>query len=320
MVDIGLLDPVVLLAAFGGGIFGAAIGALPAFIFTGIMVIAGEMLAVAGGLTANLPGLSGAAAEAVETGRNAVTGWVAFGPFFGPHVAFAGGVAGAAYAAKKGMLGAGKDILTPLMTYGARADFLPVLLIGGVFGIIGQLIHGGLAAVGTPTDTIAVGVWVSALIVRVVFSPGKTGVLGKFDSSVASGRLALPEDRSIAWLPFMSRMDMLIIIGVGVGIASSFASVMTGSAVIGFGIAAFSLIFLETKGPVPVTHHIALPASLAALAMIDGGATMMVAIVVGGVFGILGALVGELHARLFHNWGDTHIDSPAFAIDRKSVV
>lgn len=313
-MDLGLMDPVMFLVAFGGGIFGAAIGALPAFIFTGIMVIAGEMLAISGNLAANLPGMSGAALQAVQTGSNSVTGLIAFGPFFAPSVAFGGGVAAAAFAAKKGMLGAGKDIVTTLMTYGAQKDFWQVLVVGGVFGVIGWAIHAGLAVAGTPTDTIAVGVWVSALIVRIVFSPGKTGLLGKHDSSVASSRLGLPEDRSIAWLPFMSRLDMLVLIGAGVGVASAFASVVTGSAVIGFGIAATSLLFLEMKGPVPVTHHIALPASLAALAMIGGGQVILVAVLVGGVFGVLGALLGELHARLFHNWGDTHIDSPAFAI------
>ena len=294
-MDLSLMDPVMFLVAFGGGVFGAAIGALPAFIFTGIMVIVGE-------------------AAFVATGEGAITGMIAFGPFFSPSVAFGGGVAAAAFAAKKGMLGAGKDILTTLMTYGAQKGFAMVLIVGGVFGVIGWGIHAGLAAAGTPTDTIAVGVWVSALIVRLVFSPGKTGLLGKHDPSVASSRLGLPEDRSIAWLPFMSRIDMLVIIGASVGLVSSFASIVTGSAVIGFGIAATSLLFLEMKGPVPVTHHIALPAALAALAMISAGQVVMVAVIVGAIFGVLGALLGELHARLFHNWGDTHIDSPAFAI------
>ncbi len=313
-MDLSLFDPVMFIAAFGGGLFGAAIGALPAFIFTGIMVIAGEMLFVAGDLASQIPGLSGAAQEAIQTGSGAVTGLIAFGPFFGPHIAFGGGVAAAAFAAKKGMIDAGKDILTAPTKAGARADFWQVLVVGGVFGVIGHLIHASLAEIGTPTDTIAVGVWVSALIVRVVLSPGKTGLMGKHDPSVASSRLGLPADRSIAWLPFFSRVESLVLVGASVGVLSGFAAYLTGSAVIGFGIAASSLIFLETKGPMPVTHHIALPGALATLAMLDGGMALFGAIIVGGIFGVLGALVGELHARLFHNWGDTHIDSPAFAI------
>lgn len=77
----------LIIAAFADGAFGAAIGALPAFIVTGLMVIAGE----AGGL-------------------GGVTGDIAFGPVFGPHIAFAGGAAAAAYAAKKGYMNSGFDV------------------------------------------------------------------------------------------------------------------------------------------------------------------------------------------------------------------
>ena len=37
-----------LLASFGAGIFGAAIGALPAFILMGLFIVAGTMAALAG--------------------------------------------------------------------------------------------------------------------------------------------------------------------------------------------------------------------------------------------------------------------------------
>lgn len=36
----------LLLAAFAGGAFGAAIGPIPAFVFTGVLVVAGETLAI----------------------------------------------------------------------------------------------------------------------------------------------------------------------------------------------------------------------------------------------------------------------------------
>src|SRR6056297_2476035 len=84
---------VLLIASFAGGVFGAALGALPAFIFTGFMVIAGEAINI---LTAQLGAVAG-----IPTGEVApnVTGLVAFGPVFGPHIAFAGGAAATAYAA-----------------------------------------------------------------------------------------------------------------------------------------------------------------------------------------------------------------------------
>ena len=58
----------LVLAAFGGGAFGAALGALPAFIFCGFAVMAGEALALA-------------------TGGGVITGSIGFGALFGPHIA-----------------------------------------------------------------------------------------------------------------------------------------------------------------------------------------------------------------------------------------
>src|SRR5690606_27312395 len=44
---IGMLNIGLIAAAFGGGAFGAAIGALPAFVFTGIAVLVGVAAALA---------------------------------------------------------------------------------------------------------------------------------------------------------------------------------------------------------------------------------------------------------------------------------
>ena len=70
----------VLLAAFAGGLFGAAIGALPTFIFVGFAVLVGIAA-----------GLGGSQFD--------VLGQIAFGPVLGPHISFEGGVAAAAFAA-----------------------------------------------------------------------------------------------------------------------------------------------------------------------------------------------------------------------------
>lgn len=90
------IDPTVLLISFCGGAFGAAIGALPAFIFCGFLGFLGVAAAMAG----------------------ASFDWhsiITFGPFFGPHIAFAGGVGAAAFAKKMGYLGSGKEITAGLM-------------------------------------------------------------------------------------------------------------------------------------------------------------------------------------------------------------
>ena len=71
-----------LLASFGGGVFGAALGGLPIFVFTGLAVLLGAAAI-----------LGGSSFDFISN--------VAFGPVFGPHVAFCGGVAAVAYAAKR---------------------------------------------------------------------------------------------------------------------------------------------------------------------------------------------------------------------------
>jgi len=274
-----LLDLQLILSAVGGGIFGAALGPLPAFIFCGVVVLAGEVALIA-------------------AGTGVITTSIGFGTFFGPHIAFAGGVAAAAYAARKGYLGSGRDILTPLMKLG-RWD---VLLVGGIFGVGAFFINGLLAETGMPSDTIAITVIISAIIARILWSD--TGVFGRHDPKKSSSRWRPPEE--VAWLPFQMHFGQLLLIGLGMGLASAYVTILTGSLFFGYGIAAASLIILEIKGAGPVTHHIALPASIGAIA--TGS------IVMGGVFGILGAFAGEFFARLFYDWGDTHIDPPACAI------
>lgn len=271
----------MILASFGGGAFGAAIGGLPAFILCGFVVIAGEALALATG-TASI-----------------LTGSVSFGTLFGPHIAFAGGAAAVAYAAKKNRLSDGSDITIPL--YGIIENW-DLLLVGGVFGILGMVINQLLLSVGTPTDTVALTVVISALVHRVAFS--NTGIFGTYDSNKSNSRWNPPAE--IAWLPWQMKFSQLLALGLGVGLVSGHIAIITGSKFIMFGIAAASLIILETKGKGPVTHHIAFPAGAAAIA--TGS------VIWGGIFGILGAFIGEFFARLFYDWGDTHIDPPAAAI------
>lgn len=59
-------DVLWLVAAFGGGVFGASVGALPAFILSGFAAIVGPAVALA-------------------TGNAAFTVDIAFGPMLGPH-------------------------------------------------------------------------------------------------------------------------------------------------------------------------------------------------------------------------------------------
>lgn len=273
-----MFDLSLILAAIGGGIFGAAIGALPAFIFTGLAVVAGV-----------------AAASFGPPEAAAMINDVAFGPFFGPHIAFCGGAAAAAYAAKKGLIEDGKDIVTPLIKLGDPM----VLVVAAVFGLFGHLLNSLWVSIALPTDTIALTVAISNMVARVIWGNGITG-------KVPEGGSLLKTTETNVWLPWQKDIGMLIVMGAGLGAVSGFASIATGSGVVGFGIAAASLVFLATLDAGPVWHHMALPAGLAALAANS--------VVMGAVFGVIGALLGEFFARIFYNYGDTHIDPPACAI------
>lgn len=346
MIDALLQIPVIgmsvpdfiflLIAAFAGGAFGAAIGALPAFCFTGFMVIAGQAVAV---LRSNLLAgeLGELGAEGISTG---VTGAIAFGPVFGPHVAFAGGAAAAAYAAKQdgvmpdpedGGYHPAKDIAYAL---GTRPD---VLAVGGAFGIFGVFVRQISFGLAMPWDPIAMGVVLSAVAHRLVFGypivgAGSRNILDMSpfengekrmaadgsgeevatDGGYASKRLAVEP-----WLPHQYKWANVAMIGLMSGILGGFIALETGSAFLAFGISAASLTFLNLGvEKIPVTHHMTLPASTAALAVYADptGTSAVVALLIGGLFGAYGALVGEVVQRVFYAHSDTHFDPPAAAI------
>ena len=297
-LDLSLL---ILLGAVGGGVFGAAIGALPAFVFTGFTVIAGVAIGV-------------------STGDYDFLGNVAFGPVFGPHIAFSGGVAAAAFAKRMGYVDDAKDIATPMVSLTNPA----VLLVGGLFGLIGhigqQIIDGPLAGVEW-TDGIALMVAISNIIARLVF--GSSGLFGKLSDEARQRGRFMPGGGNV-WVPHQQPLVQAGTIGLGSGLIASWM-VITGwqvspevgdvMIVAGFGISAASLLFLALGMPVMVTHHMTLPAAVAAFQMVEVvGIAPEVAIFVGTLFGIIGALLGEFFSRLFLIHGDTFIDPPANAI------
>lgn len=239
-----------ILAAFGSGIFASAFGALPAFIMCGFFVLAG------------MPDL-------------------AFGPYFGPHVAFAGAVAATAYAGRKELL-EGNNILAPLIKFNDAS----VLLVGGVFGVLGLFVNKFLAGMAIPTDTIALTVAISGITARILF--GKEPHFGKY---------TFPEAKTA--LTF-------VILGLGVGAVAGYAAILTKNAALPFGVAAVSLLALQFMGEGPVTHHVALPAAVAA---VTAGNPWM-----GAVFGILGVFLGDFFGRTVNCAGKSHIDPPAITI------
>ena len=317
-----LSRPEIWLGAAAGGAFGAALGALPAFIFTGILVTGGALSAAPGG-------------------QDAVGGvGLGFGPVFGPHISFAAGTAAAAYAAKKGLVETGfdyhngKDITTAL---GSRPD---ILAVGAGFGVFGIALEQTLRNLAVPTDPIAITVVASAFLHRAVFGYSIVGVvsrkaggfmdMGPFEreemrepgEAIADGGMAAKERLAVEpWLPNMYKWSHVASIGVFAGLASAYATLQTGSPFIGFGISAASLLFLNLGvDRIPVTHHITLPAGTVYLAAIAPGGALLaglgpgVAVFIAGLFGVLGALVGEAFQRVFYAHGDTHVDPPAASI------
>lgn len=272
-----------LLVAFAGGIFGAAIGALPVWILCGLAVLIGGTITMA-------------------TGNESFTNLVAWGLFLGPHTAFAGGTAAAAYAAKKGELDNGRDILTALI----GLNNPKVLFVGGIFGAIGYILFWIIMQVPNYselawTNTIALAVILNMVITRYAF--GKTGLFGK----PAAGQSRWIPSETGSWVPYQSEPMQLILLGIAVGVPAAFlADVLPGSVGITFGFVAFLLIFMQFGFKVPVTHHIALSASV--FTVITGD------IAWGVGFGILAAFLGELFACIFVYHGDTHIDPPTMAL------
>ena len=106
------IDLFWLIASAAGGFFGPPSAPCSPFIFCGLTVLLGVM------------GVFGNSAATFIS-------YVPFGPVFGPHIAFAGGVAAVANESRRGYAN-GKDIVTPLITLGKIDVLLCVHPDGGV--------------------------------------------------------------------------------------------------------------------------------------------------------------------------------------------
>lgn len=268
----------LILAAFGGGAIGALWGALPSFIFCGVLALAGNAIVAAGG-------------------PDTVVG-LAFGPFFGPHIGFAGGVAAAAFAGKMKDLENGADITTPLAKFGKPIN----VIVGGCFGILGALIlylFTTVLGLGNLTnfDAIALTVATSGIISRLVF--GKSGIVGV----TGNGR---------SMMPSTNVMLFDLICGLGFGIIGAYVALETGLGSLPFAVSAFSLIFVQCGMPSVASHHITNCAAVSALA--SGN------IFVGLVFGLVAAILCEIFGSVFNSKCDTHIDPPALTIATLTLV
>lgn len=332
-----------LLAAIAGGAVGAAIGGNYAFVLTGFAVLASWGIFAA-------------------TGNSFGLDYLAFGPFMGPHIAFAGGVAAAIYARYKGYFEDGKDVNSPLAGLG-KPD---VLFVGSLFGVFGFLLQSAIVKIpwfGTHTDSVALTVVTSGILARLVFGgvPGKGLMRGSLHNADAFHAHATTFPQKIKpgpngrWLEWQEKPSQLLVIGslfgilaggaslflagnigahfASMGLASNLAALNAPSFT--FGISAVVILFLITNRNMPVQHHVTITAGLAAVQFfpILMGASMAtftwtatstwdshtwtmaaLALLVGALFGIIVAFLGEFFARLWYDRGTSHIDPPAASI------
>lgn len=320
----------LLLAGLAGGMLGAAVGGLPAFSLAGLLITVGEIARVTGPDAGTGPAAEPFGVDAAAIEVTGLAGALGFGPLFGPHVAFAGGVAAAAYVGRRETFDTtfryhqAKNVTKPL---GSAPD---VLLVGGAFGVVGVLIARLAATGGVPVDPVALAIVLSALLHRLAFGyplVGRVRGLGRsvldmtpFEEDERRGELTGETAEGIAgrqvvevWQPDHYEWPNVALLGVAVGLASGYIALVSGSAILAFGIAAASLAFICLgRYSFPVVYHVALPAGIAALA-VDAGEPV-VALGVAAVFGLTASVIGELAQRTLYAHADTHLDPPAVAI------
>lgn len=282
-----------LIAAFGGGAFAAAIGGLPAFIMTGVFAVVGAVAGMCGAADAS----------------NILVNYFAFGSFFGPHIAFAGGVAAAAYAKKKGISDNGADIATANAGFNAP----DVLLVGGVFGVIGYLfkelvvmnLFAGTISNRLVTDAPGFTVFCSAILVRLVFG----GKLRTGDRVVSAGSAFT--NTIVIGITYSLVVAGIYFGGLEVVPIETFGGLYH---VLIFGMAAVGLIFAEIGQPFFGCHHIVIIAAETAVQCYNNTGNMWMALIMAVIFGTISAIICDVETNLINSGTDSHIDGPACAI------
>jgi hypothetical protein len=280
-----------LLAAFGGGMFGAAVGGVPAFVLAGIAAAGTYGYAVVSGTQPDL-------------GLAPLSDLSPFGPWLSPNIAFAGGVAAAAYAARRRLHASGNDTVTSL----AGLNRPDVLLIGGIFGAYGYLIqwlcesfspsYQGVVVL-TPVVTAIV---VSNVTSRLIF--GNSGVFGKPEQGLS--RWQATEQRN--WVPWQEKPTQVLAIGLAMALPSAY--LLSKVPALGFdlplAISAVWLLFLCLGFKTPVAHHVTFGATIGVLLLGDFTWGLML--------GLAAAFLGEIIACLVQYHGDTAIDPPSVTL------
>lgn len=299
---LGNIDLFWLLAAFGGGAFGAMIGALFSFGLTGVFVIAGMALLAA-------------------TGDSTLLDYGAFGPVFGPHIAFVGGVWAAAYAGRQGLM-KGRNIATPPMFLG-RADVWLVGALAGAGGYVVRQLANQIPWFADHTDTLTFTITIFMIAARLIF--GREPLFSKPRPSDPENGLAWEHNQSTApqYLTMGAGTGLLgggLTIAMVAGWAPSIADETARQTFIGhahvlpFAISALTIFFLALGQQMPVTHHTTITSGFAGVVFLEATGSPFAALLIAMAFGIVTAAFGELVAKLVAYRADTYIDPPASII------
>lgn len=307
---------VTIIYAFCGGIFGASVGALWAFILCTLIAVMGSLVVLAGG-------------------SDFILMQIGLGPIFGPAAGgFLSGVVAATYShgvRHNHPTNNGKDIVTPLM--GTSWD---VLFVGGITAVISfyfAMLLGKIPYIRLG-DTGAISIILISLLSRVIFL--KEGFFGSKDSIEKYGIFGT-NNYELSWCGYMTPKPLLMMIGISMGgvsagIASGLLNTIRPLVESGtvpesmavtiplfftWGISGIMLTMMALgqghTGKVPVTHAISLVGALMFL-----HTEPIFGANIGILFGILGGIMGmavqEFGARVFWNHGGNHIDPPAFSI------
>lgn len=292
----GDFNIVWLIMGFCGGIFGAAIGALPSFVLCGFGALVCSAVCMATGKDMHI-----------------LATW---GPLIGPQSAFAGGTAAAAFAKKIGKLENGRDICTPLM----GTESPSVLLVGGIFGLLGTLLTwfltfipnyaGGSLPEGVSlgsTNQIAFAIIICMILSRVFF--GSTGVFGK----VPEGKNRWESNDDGCWVPWQSKPSIILLTTLAIGTPTAYlAKLEPNASIFVFSLGCIAFIYLQYGTKIPIFHHIALSAFW--------GTFFTGSIVWGLALSIMTALLCEVTAIFFVYHGDTHIDPPTFSLTLTGAI
>ncbi|WP_294577665.1 hypothetical protein [uncultured Thomasclavelia sp.] len=263
------------LLAFISGILGTMIGGTASFVITGLVGLIVIILDASGANTVVL--------------TNQVLNLL-----FMPCVCFNGAIAGLAFAANirhhdiNGANGNRSLYFT--------GDWL-VLIIGGIFGLLGYGLFSLFTAWQFPIDIGALVVLSVNVLIRVLFGTKKY--------------IHHPEE-SLFKLDQLNFWGFQIIFALALSLVTAYFVADTNVSSIGFSLSALSLIFVFATPDFPATHHTTL---IAGYAMMATGSLLISAI-----FGVLAQLFFIIFNTYFNTELDSHVDAPAASIALFSLI